>query len=336
MGALKPATIAKAAFFAALILLPLVSDSSYVRHVSIVAILYAVMVSSWNLTLGYAGVFNFGHMAFFAIGAYAAGILTKVYDFSPWLGLPAGIAAAVIASVIVCIPVLRLKGIYVVLVTFAFSQLCFQIVLNQRDLTGGSFGLVQIPPLSIGDFSFRDHQNLGYYYAALVLLALSTLFCARLMRSDFGRTVVALRDNEAYATSRGVALARVRLLIFMASAVFTGATGALYAQYTRSASPDMFGFAFITLALSMLLLGGIGTIWGPILGAVVFTLVSESMVGLGPGRYLVIAVMIVVILRFFPRGLIAALEAVGRRLARRPDPPPAPSASRDAAGAPVA
>lgn len=297
-------------FFVLLLALPLLSDSSYLRHVSIVALLYAILVSNWNLTLGYAGVFNFGHMTFFALGAYACGILTKTYGLSPWLGMPAGILAAVIGSILVCLPVLRLKGIYVVLVTFAFGQLCLQIVLNQSDITGGNFGLVQIPPPTIGEFSFRDGENLGYYYAALLLLVLSTLYLAWLVRSDFGRSVIALRDNEPYAISRGVALWRVRLLTFIASAVFPGATGALYAQYTRSASPDLFSFSFITLALSMLLIGGIGTLWGPILGAVALTVVSELMVDVGPARYLAIAAMIVLVLRFFPGGLMGAVRQI--------------------------
>ena len=306
----------KVAFIAVLVVLPLVSDSSYLRHVTIIALMYAVLVSSWNITLGYAGVFNFAHMSFFALGAYAAGILSKTYGLSPWLGLGAGVAASVLGSIVICLPVLRLKGIYVVLVTFAFGQLCLQIVLNQRDITGGNFGLVSIPALQVGDFSFRDHQNLGYYYAALAVLLASTAYISWLMRSNFGRAVIALRDNETYAVSRGIALAKVRLLTFIASAVFPGLIGGLYAYYVRSASPEMFSFSFITLGLSMLLVGGIGTLWGPILGAFVFTAVSDSMVSLGPGRYLVVATMIILVLRFYPGGLQALLADTARRLSR--------------------
>ncbi len=290
-------------FFLALALLPLVNGDSYVRHVTIIAMIYAVLVSSWNISLGYGGVFNFAHMAFFAVSAYATGILTKSFGISPWWGMAIGIAASVIASVIVCLPVLRLKGIYVILVTFAFGQLCLQVVLNQSELTGGNFGLVSIPPLELAGFSFRDHQNAGYYYLALAILAVTVAAVAWFAHSRFGWRVIALRDNEAYAVSRGVPLARTRLATFAFSAIFPGAIGAVYAQYVRSASPDMFGFSFLTLALSMLLLGGTGTIWGPVAGAFVFTVMSELMTPLGPGRYLVTAVLIVLILRFFPHGL---------------------------------
>ena len=306
--------IAIAAFFAVLFLLPLVNSDSYVRHISIIAIMYAVLVSSWNISLGYGGIFNFAHMAFFAVGAYATGILTKTFGFSPWFGMPIGILASVAASVLVCLPVLRLKGIYVILVTFAFGQLCLQIVLNQSELTGGNFGLVSIPPLEIGGFSFRDHQNIGYYYLALLILADTVAAATWFSRSRFGWRVIALRDNESYAVSRGMPLSRIRLATFAFSAIFPGAIGAVYAQYVRSASPDMFGFSFLTLALSMMLLGGTGSVWGPIAGAFVFTILSEVMAPLGPGRYLVTAVLIVLILRFFPKGLAGIPQFVVQQM----------------------
>jgi branched-chain amino acid transport system permease protein len=314
-GSLRKAAIA--AFFAVLLLLPLVNGDSYVRHISIIAIMYAVLVSSWNISLGYGGVFNFAHMAFFAVGAYATGILTKTFAFSPWFGIPIGITASVAASILVCLPVLRLKGIYVILVTFAFGQLCLQIVLNQRDLTGGNFGLVSIPPLEIGGFSFRDYQNAGYYYLSLLILVITVAAVTWFSRSRFGWRVIALRDNEIYAVSRGVPLSRIRLATFAFSAIFPGAIGAVYAQYVRSASPDMFGFSFLTLALSMLLLGGTGSVWGPVAGAFVFTIFSEVMAPLGPGRYLVTAVLIVLILRFFPKGLAGIPQFVAQQFRAR-------------------
>ena len=290
-------------FFALLALLPFITSDSYIRHVSIVALLYAIVVSGWNITLGFGGVFNFAHLSFFAIAAYATGILTKTYDFPTWMGIPIGVTASVIASLIVCLPVLRLKGIYVILVTFGFGQLCLQFVLNQRSLTGGNFGFVQIPPLRVFGYSFRSDQALGYYYLALAALLLTMLLVGWFRNSPFGWRVSALRENEDYAVARGIALSRVRLTTFAFSAIFPGVAGAIYAQYVRAASPDMFGFSFLTIALSMLLLGGVGTVWGPVVGALVFSVLTEIMTPLGPGRYLVTAVLIVSILKFFPNGL---------------------------------
>lgn len=312
---------AAVAFFAALALLPLMTEQSYVRHVLLVAMMYAVVASGWNITLGFGGIFNFAHPAFFAIGAYTAGIAIKSYGVDPiWTPLLGGLVAAA-GGVVVCLPVLRLRGIYVILVTFGFSQLCLQFVLNQRDLTGGNFGLVSIPPLRFAGYSFRSDGNLGYYYLTLVLLMLSVFAISRLMRSPLGWLILALRDNETYAISRGVRMASVRLATFAISAVFAGVIGAVYALYVRSASPDLFGFPFLTIMLTIILLGGIGTVWGPVVGAMVFCAFSEAMTPLGPGRYLVTATLIVLVLRFFPAGLAGVPKTVAtwrNRLRDRP------------------
>ena len=311
---------------AVLLILPLFVPSTYLRHLVIIAMVYAVVASNWDLSLGYAGVFNFAHLAFFALGAYGAAVITKTYGLNPWLGIPAGTLLAVIASVIVCLPVLRLRGIYIVLITFAFGQLCLHLVLGLSDVTGGSRGLVLIPPLTLGDFNFSQNGRLGYYYLTVLLFAASTFYLRRLVASNFGLSLVALKDNEDYAVSRGISLARQRLLTFAASAVFTGAVGGLYAQYLRVVSPDLFGFSFLSLALSMLLLGGISTIYGPIIAAFLLTFLSEAMVDLGPWSYVIIAALIILVLRFFPDGLLSGLERGYRLLTRRP--------TRAAAGTP--
>src|SRR5690606_34961493 len=116
-------------------------ESTYIRHLMIVAFIFAIVASSWDLTIGYGGIFNFAHIAFFGIGVYAYGILGGTLGISPWLSLAGSGVAAMVAAAVITLPVLRLKGIYVVLVTFAFSQLCLQIVLSQSEITGGSQGM---------------------------------------------------------------------------------------------------------------------------------------------------------------------------------------------------
>lgn len=299
-----------------LLVLPFVFEDSYTRNLLIFAFIYAVVASNWDLTMGYGGVFNFAHLAFFGIGVYCYGILGTLLDVSPWLSLVAAGVAASAAAALVTLPVLRLKGIYVVLVTFAFSQLCLQIVLSQSDVTGGSMGMVRLPPLRIGELNFARDGKFSYYYAAFILLVLSTAFLWALMRSRFGVSVVALRDNEDYAVSRGISLARQRLLLMAASAFFTGVAGGLYAAYLRVASTEVFSFGQLSLILSMLLVGGTSSIFGPIVAAFALTFANEWMIDFGPWRFLVIAVMIVAVMRFFPGGLIAALPG-GARAGRR-------------------
>ena len=129
--------IAKLACLAVLLLLPAVVPTPFVLHLLIVAFIYAIVASNWDLSLGYAGVFNFGHIAFFGLGVYGSAILSKTVGITPWATIPIAGVIGVIAALIVSLPVLRLKGIYVVLVTFAFSQLCFQLILSQEEITGG-------------------------------------------------------------------------------------------------------------------------------------------------------------------------------------------------------
>ena len=204
--------VAKLICLLILILLPFVVPSPYIRHLLIITFIYAIVASNWDLSLGYAGVFNFGHIAFFAVGVYGSAILSKTFGITPWATIPIAGLIGVVAALIISLPVLRLKGIYVVLVTFAFSQLCFQLVLSQEEITGGSMGMPLLPPLKIGDYNFARDGKFGYYFIGLFLLVLSTIYLHRLVHSRFGTSIIALRDNEDYAISRGISLARQRML----------------------------------------------------------------------------------------------------------------------------
>lgn len=295
-----------------LAVLPWVIPSDYIQHLLIVAMMYAIVASSWDLSLGYAGIFNFAHIALFAIGAYTAGVLSKSFGVSPWLCIPAGALVAVGAAVLVALPVLRVKGIYVCLVTFAFGQLCLHLVLSLSEYTGGSHGLVMIPSMSLGAYSFAQHNKVAYFYLILFLLIGSTLFLRRLVTSYFGLSIVALRDFEELAVSRGVGVASRRLLTLAASAVFTGATGAVYAFYLGAVSAELFGFGYLATILSMILLGGTSTVYGPIFGAFVLTFVSEFMVSFGPWRFIIIATMIILVILLYPDGIFAAVKSLTR------------------------
>jgi branched-chain amino acid transport system permease protein len=284
------------------LLLPVVVKSEFLRHLTILGMLYAVVASNWDLTLGYAGLFNFAHGAFFGIGAYTSGILAIRLGVSPWLGILGAVLTSVLISAIISIPAIRLRGIYVALITFAFSQLVLLILLSQHEVTGGLQGLVAVPGLSIGDFQFRESPVANFYFVGALLLA-STLFLRRLVNSDFGLSLVALRDFEEYAISRGVPLARQRLLAFIYSAAFTGAAGAVFAHYLIVASPEFFGFSYSTLFLSMVLVGGSATIYGPIVAGIVMTYITELLAPLGTGRFMVVAVLIMLTMRFLPDGI---------------------------------
>ena len=304
--------------------IPLVVENKLLIHLAILGMLYAVVASNWDLTLGYAGVFNFAHLAFFGIGAYTSGILDGQATASrPGSAYPVARSTAAIASVIVSIPAIRLRGIYVALLTFACSQLVLLLLLSQPLITGGQQGLTGVPQLQIGDFRFRESKFAHFYLVGLLLLC-STVFLRRLVTSDFGLSLIALRDFEEYAVARGIPLARQRLLAFLLSSIFPGLAGGVYAHFLIVASPDIFGFSLAILLLSMVLVGGVATIYGPVLIGVVMTYISELMassawmsevfgVSRGPVRFMFVAVIIVLTMRFFPQGVWGLIKQYSDR-----------------------
>jgi len=292
-----------------LALLPLVIGDTYSRHVLIMVFIYAVVASNWDLSLGYGGVFNFGHLALFGIGVYAYSLLTKLVGLDPWLALFAGGVIATVAAVLVTIPILRLKGIYIILVTFGFAQLVMQIVISQSAITGGTQGLVRVPGLYWFDHNMIRDGKFAYFYIALGLLVASTIFLRVFVRSRLGAGVVALRDNEEYAISRGMSLVRQRMITLAASAFFTGMAGAFYAAYQRNASVDVFGMSLATIILSMVLLGGASTIYGAIIASFVLTVFGEAMADFGAWRPMITALLIIVVMLVYPSGLVGMIRA---------------------------
>lgn len=299
-----------------LALVPLVVTDSYTRHVFIIAFIYATIAANWDLSLGFGGLFNFGHLAFFGIGVYTAAMLTSHLDMSPWLAIFAGGITAAVSALLISLPVARLKGIYVVLVTFAFGQLCMQIVLSQGDLTGGAEGLVRLPYLKLGSYSFIRDYKLGYYYVSLAMLTVSVIVLLFAAKSSFGRSLRAVRDNPEYAMSRGISVALQRVLVLVASAVFTGVAGGFYAIYLRVASPEVFGFSLGTLILSMVLIGGAGSILGPVFAALALTFATEAMAGMRgfeEARFIIVALAMIFVLRLAPGGAISIFSRLSKR-----------------------
>lgn len=293
---------------------PFVIGGGYGRFLAILTLLYAMLAVSWNLTLGFAGVFNFAHLAFFALGAYGTAIATVRWEWSPWTGLAMSVVVAVAASALAFLPVVRLKGIYVALITFVFARLCYFLVLNRTDLTGGSSGLVGLPQLSLGGEPFILDNRFGYYVVAAVAFLVVMAIMELIVHSSYGRSLMALRDNETYAVSRGVPAFRQRLFAFAISGAVAGFAGGMYALVVGVASPQLFDFGFITLVLSMVFLGGVRTLHGPVAGAVAVTLVADQLQDEGPWRDIAIAGLILLVLWFFPGGLAGLLDDLRRRL----------------------
>ncbi|WP_119269836.1 branched-chain amino acid ABC transporter permease [Taklimakanibacter deserti] len=301
------------------LLVPFFVADTYIRHLFIVAFIYGIVAASWDLSLGYAGIFNFGHIAFFGIGVYVTGLAAKLIGIDPWLAMLIGGLAASAAAVLVALPVVRLQGVYVVLVTFAFSQLVLQLVISQSAVTGGTQGMVRVPTIELFGHNFLRDYKFGYYYVAFALLIASAACLRRLAHSDFGLSIQALRDNEDYGVSRGISVGLQRLKVLVASAFFAGLAGGFYVIYLRVASPEVFDFSVVSLVLSMVLIGGTASIYGPIFAALGLTFVSEGLAnveGLAEGRFILVAVAMVAVLLFLPKGLASLLPVLHRLYGR--------------------
>jgi branched-chain amino acid transport system permease protein len=293
------------------LLVPFFVRDTYVRHLFIISYIYGVAAASWDLSLGYAGIFNFAHIAFFGVGVYAAGLTATLLGVDPWLAILIGGGAASAAAAVVALPVVRLQGVYVVLVTFAFSQLVLQLIISQSKITGGTQGMVRVPTLWLPGYNFLRDYKFGYYYVAFALLVVSATCLRRLVNSDFGLSIKALRDNEDYGVSRGIPVGLQRLKVLAAGAFFAGLAGGLYVVYLRVASPEVFDFSTVSLVLSMVLLGGVSSIYGPIFAALALTFTSEGLAninGLAEGRFMLVAIAMIVVLLFLPKGLASLVE----------------------------
>lgn len=288
--------------------IPMLVTGTYWRSILVISFIYAIVASSWDLTLGYAGVFNFAQVATFGVGSYAAGIFA-IRGVPPLLSIFFAVIIGVLFNGIVALPVLRLRGVYVALITFAAAQIAGSIVLGWTSVTGGGTGLVLIPDLVIAGFNF-NFSEIGFVYLTEISMVISLLILKRVAQSSFGMSLIAGRDSEDYAMSRGIPLGRNRVIGLLIGAAFAAFSGSIFTFYLASASPTVFGFGTATIVLSMVLVGGAGTIYGPAFAAVLLTSLQNirQVASLGPVTFMIIAALIVVILRFQPGGIWGITE----------------------------
>lgn len=234
----------------------------------------AIGVLGLNLLSGVAGQISLGHAGFLLIGAYAQAILTTDYRLPTLLAIFVSGLVAAVASLVVGIPSLRLKGLYLAITTLAFTFIVRHIVLFAEKITRGSEGM-PVDALSVFGFSFKG--DLRFYYAALALLVLFILITLNLMRTRIGRAWLALRDHDIAARAMGINLMRYKLLAFMVSAFYTGVAGAMVALQTRFINVDTFSILISIEALAMVIVGGMGRIHGAILGTVLIIFLPELL-----------------------------------------------------------
>ena len=286
---------------AAALALPLLLPGPYHRHVLVLAGLFTLMALGFDLVLGYLGELSLGHAAFFGIGAYTTALLTRNFGVPfPLDLLLAGLFTG-IAGLLIGAPSLRLRGPYFAIVTFGFAEILHLVALNWTSLTRGPMGLPDIPHAQLGPF--RITTELGYYYLVLALIGVAMLVTRRLLESTVGHAFLAIRENEELASAAGIPTFRFKLLAFVIGMIFAGAAGSVYARYVHFVDPTALSFYYTVTVVSMVIVGGQGSIAGTTLGALVFTLVPEYLRVAERARLVIFGALLMLAIIFMPDGL---------------------------------
>ena len=270
-----------------------------------------------NLLMGYAGQISLGHAAFYGIGAYTTAILTVNYGLSPWLSLPLAVAAAALVAFLVGMPTLKLSGYYLGMGTLGFGMIAFIVFREWDTMTGGASGFVGIPPLTAGPVDFSSGRN--YFYLVWGVLLLAFLVCRRIIDSRTGRALRAIHDSENAARAVGVGTMHLKLQIFVFSAAVAALAGFLYAHYISFISPGSFDFLMSVRMVTMVVIGGMASIWGALFGATLLTLLPEWLHAFSDLEMVVYGLIMMGVMIVMPQGLTRGLLDLYERAREKHD-----------------
>lgn len=277
-SSMTPARLRLAGLVLALIValgLPFVLGSAYHLGVAHQVLIFIILALGYDLLLGFTGMLSFGHIGLFSIGAYTSAILVTSTGAPFLVGLAGAAVLTGVVGLVIAIPALRIKGHSLTLLTLALGEVIRIVIRSMEWLTNGSHGLAGIPRPEIFGYSFRGAVPL--YYLLLAIAILTLIFVWRLKNSRFGRSFNAIRDSEIGADVCGVNVSRMKMLAFGLSAVIAGIAGSLYAHTVRFISPEFFSLGLTVILVAMVLIGGRGTIIGPVLGAILFISLPEAL-----------------------------------------------------------
>ncbi len=276
---------------------------TFMVHLLISFFLWSVVAQSWNLVLAVSGIYSFAQIALFAVGGWVTGVLSMSFGWNPWLSLALAPIVTTVAALIIGLPSLRLRGVYMVLLTLAFHELLRNYVTTgPRVISGGGYGLIGVPRLDPGPLSGFSHL-VPSYYLALIFFTVATFAIWWVFQSPIGVAFAALRDSEGYAVGRGVDQFRIKLFLFGFSAFFTGLAGGLMTHYLGSISQSIFAFSVLINVLAMIVIGGWGSFGGPIVGTALLLGLQEGLRDLSDFRTLVLGLALTSVAVLAPSGL---------------------------------
>jgi branched-chain amino acid transport system permease protein len=284
----------------------------YFQHVLILIMMWIIMATAWNLLGGYCGQVSFGHAVFFGLGAYGGGLLYLHWGISPWWGMITGPLLAVIIGIPIGLITFRLRGAYFALAMLALGETFRIVFTNWEPVTAGAVGIITSRTWGA--------QKLPYYYITLAIAALCLYVVYRLIYSKFGYYFVSIREDQDAAEGLGIPTTRYKLYALIPSAFFTGLAGAVFMNYIAYIEPHLvFNLSAISIMMILaVMMGGAGTLWGPVLGAAIYTILSEALrAAIGPISYLVFPIIACLIIMFLPDGIIGDWDKIKRVFSRK-------------------
>jgi branched-chain amino acid transport system permease protein len=280
---------------------PLVAGG-YVTHVMVLVCTYVMLSSSLNIIIGLNGRTCFAHTAFAIIGGYTCALTQLRLGVGYWVSLVLACVVTMTCGIVLGFPATRTRGPYLSLVTLGFAEIVRQITINAMNLTRGPLGIPGLPRPTVGGHMFSQYEM---YVTCLLFAGLTIIVCKRIIHSRFGRAVMAVREDEIAAQAFGIDVAGTTVTAFALTAAFAGLGGALSATYLRLISPDSYTFADMFVMVCMVILGGAGTVSGPVLGAIVLGSIPEMLRFLDEYRMLVFGALLVAGIRWWPNGVIS-------------------------------
>jgi len=274
-------------------------------------VVFALAAMSFNMLLGFTGIMSFGHAAYFGLGAYGCGLFLKFVTASTLLGVLAGTLLGGIAGTLFGLLLVRRRGVYFAMVTIAFGQVCFYIAYKWDDFTGGYDGLrgFSRAPIDFGLFKLDlASSNNAFYYFVVAIFGLAVGLQALILKSPFGRTMLAIRENERRARFLGIPIEKHIWLAFSISCFFTALAGSLYALLNNFADPLGLNYIMSGNIVMITVMGGMRTFWGPLVGAVLFVALQDYVSSMTTNWMFFVGLTFVCVVLFFPRGLMGMLQ----------------------------
>ena len=285
---------------AALALVPALAGD-FTLHMLTTSCYYTILAASWNLLAGFTGQFSLAHQAFAAIGAYTSGLLIRYFAVPIWFGITSGVLVAALFGYGLGRMVLSMRAIYLAIATWAFAETIHIVLTAAYPITRGELGL-DVPPL------FRNLDPLSYYYLFAALAFVSVLAMYAMVRSPFGQFMRAIKDDELRAESLGVDTTRVKIVVFTVSSAFAGLAGAFYAHYLVVLSPQLADFNEMAKLIIMVVLGGLGSVAGPIIGATPVQVLITWLQKYGEWDMVIFALAVIVLMRTHAGGINSLIQ----------------------------